>query len=329
MPECLHPLQWGVSEDELVAALARIFEVRGGGPAESVQLGIGDDAAILRPHGSCTVLSVDAAVEGVHFRFEYAEPALLGARAFRAAASDLAAMGAEPSAALISLALPPGRRELAIGLAHGIAEAARAVGCPVIGGNVSRATEVSIHTTVIGTHPAEAPIMTRAGAQVGDGLFVTGTLGAAALGLVAIQQHRADEELLAPFVQRWREARAQVALGLTLRGVASACLDVSDGLLRDARRLAEASEVTLEIDADALPLEPQHDSAAQRLGLDPLALALSGGEDYELLFTAQAGFSAPWARRIGAVQGKRPAPLEVRLAGAALPVTRLGHDHFE
>jgi thiamine-monophosphate kinase len=331
MPDWPRRLQWGVSEDELVAALAQIF----GAPSaerrsdSAVALGIGDDAAILKPHPSSTVVSVDAAVEGVHFRFEYGSAEALGARAFLAAASDLAAMGATPSAALISIALPPSRRELALSIAEGIASAARSVACPVIGGNVSRASEVSIHTTVMGTLPADATPLTRAGARVGDALFVTGTLGAAALGLAAIQRGYASEELLAPFVGRWREARAQVALGMQLRGVASACLDVSDGLLRDARRLAEASEVTLTIDADALPLDPEHARAAQLLGLDPLALALSGGEDYELLFTADPSFAAPWASRIGAVTDRREAPLEVRLAGAAIRLERLGHDHFE
>lgn len=333
MPEWSGRLQWSVSEDELVAALAHIFgalDPTGGTP--QVQLGIGDDAAVLAPHPTRTVLSVDAAVEGVHFRIEYASAPMLGARAFRAAASDLAAMGATPSAALISMSLPATRRELALGLADGIARAAHALACPVVGGNVTRASEVSIHTTVLGNHPGEP--VTRSGAKVGDALFVSGTVGAAALGLAAIQRGLGDDDELAPFVQRWREARAQIALGVQLRGVASACLDVSDGVLRDAKRLAAASGVRLEIDAGALPLEPEHQRCAERLGLDPLTLALSGGEDYELLFTAAASFSAPWARRIGTV-GRASAsergsgPLDVRLHGVPLPLERLGHDHFE
>jgi len=316
-----------VSEDELVAALARIFGQRAP-TSGAVQLGIGDDAAVLAPSAASAVLSVDAAIEGVHFRFEYASPEQLGARAFRAAASDLAAMGATPTAALISLALPPSRREVILSLAEGLADAAHACDCPVIGGNVSRASEVSIHTTVMGAHPPSRPLLTRAGARVDDGVWVTGTLGAAALGLAAIQQGRESEDEFARFVQRWREGRAQLALGRELLGVATACLDVSDGLLRDARRMAIASGVTLAIDADALPLEPAHHRGAERLALDPLALALSGGEDYELLFTAPASFSPPWATRIGAVHASTNAPLEVRLAGALLPLEHLGHDHF-
>lgn len=327
MPEWPSRLEWRVSEDELVAALARIFAGDGTPAPAHVQLGIGDDAAVLAPRSERTVVSVDAAVEGVHFRLEYASPEQLGARAFRAAASDLAAMGATPSAALVSLALPSSRRALVPQLAEGIAEAARALRCPVVGGNVSRASEISIHTTVIGTHPGQ--VSTRAGARIGEGLFVTGTLGAAALGLAAIQAGRADEGLCSPFVLRWREACARVEEGVRLRGVASACLDISDGLLRDAQRLADASEVSLEIEADALPLEPEHGRCAGRLGLDPLSLALWGGEDYELLFTAPSRFSAPWARCIGAVRARTSAPLEVRSAGALLAIARRGHDHFE
>lgn len=308
-----------VREDDAIHLLRAAFQ----GPERDVLVGIGDDAAVLASSGPL-VVSVDAAIEEVHFRRSFLSLEAVGARSFRAAVSDLAAMGAEPQGALLSLALPVADEATLIPLSQGLAHAARETGCPIVGGNLTRARELGLHTTVMGR--LVGPALLRSGARPGDGLWVSGTLGAAALGFAALERG-ASSELLAPFVQRWREARARLDVGRAIRGVASACLDVSDGLLRDAERLAKASGVALAIDVDALPLEPQHQAAAASLGCDGIDLALSGGEDYELLFTAPLGFRSALATHIGQV--REGAGVTASRGGRPLASRGVGHDHFE
>ena len=292
------------------------------GRREGVRIDIGDDAAVLRaPHGDL-VMSVDASVEDVHFRRGWATWDVLAARAFEAALSDLAAMGSLPVAALVALALPSTIRAIDVRqIARGLARAARRGHCPVVGGNVTRAGEVSITTTVLGkaTHPLE-----RGGARVGDEVWVTGALGGAALGLAVLESTRRPRDT-APFVRRLLHPRARIAAGRSLALVARACIDLSDGLVSDLAHLAEASGVTIEINASSLPRARGHDRLAERLGLDGVTLALTGGEDYELAFTARRGAELSIrAHRIGrVVRG----PGIVRVLGHDAPTHR-GHDHF-
>ncbi len=306
------------SERQLIDVLAREL---GRGVRRGVLLDIGDDAAVLAPTRGRTVLSVDASVEGVHFRRAWAGLDVLGARAFEAALSDLAAMGSRPVAALLALAMPAATTESEVRrLASGVARAAHRAGCPVVGGNLTRASEWSITTTVVGE--ATRPL-TRAGARPGDGVFVTGPLGGAALGLALLD---ATKPLPGsrPFVRRFLAPRARIEAGLALHGVARACIDVSDGLLRDVGHVAAASGVTIELEAALVPRPRGHDALAARLGLDGISLALAGGEDYELVFTAPAASRIPTrAHRIGrVVRG----PSEVRLIGHG-PIAP-GFDHF-
>lgn len=313
-------------EDEVISLLSRAFA----GPHAQLRLGIGDDAAVLAPQEGELVLSVDAAVQGVHFRLEYASLEAIGARSLHAAVSDLAAMGAEPRAALISLALPDGDEECIAALARGLRRAADATGCPIVGGNLSRASELSLHSTVVGV--LVAPALTRSGARVGDGVWVSGTLGTAALGFQLLERGMGVEhvvsEAAAPFVARWRSGCARLDVGRAIRGLATACLDVSDGLVRDAERLAAASGVQLEIDAALLPLHTGHLELARLNGLDGLMLALTGGEDYELLFTAPSTARLEdWGTRIGTVRAGQG--VVVLREGRALITERSGHDHFE
>lgn len=307
--------------------IARLRAIYGSGHP-GVTIGIGDDAAVT---SAGAVLSVDAQVEGVHFRRAWIERGLVswrdvGRRASIAALSDLAAMGAAPRAMLQALVLPRSSRDDEVeGIAEGAAEVARAHGAPVIGGNLARGGELSITTTVIGDLEGAAPLR-RDGARPGDVVWVTGTLGAAALGLAALERALRDGSALegaeARFVRRFVSPTARVAEARAVSDVATAAIDVSDGLVQDLEHVASASGVEIEIDPAALPREPGHDVIAARLGLDPLELALSGGEDFELVVVAPASVTIPGAERIGIVRAGRG----VRVPGRA--PSRGGFDHF-
>jgi thiamine-monophosphate kinase len=319
-------------EEARIARLRALFTRPSlGARADVIEVDVGDDAAVLGPSLGREVLSVDAHVEGVHFRRAWLSLRELGARAAAAALSDLAAMGAEPRVVLLSLALPAAFSddELDV-LALGVRDACDEVGARVVGGNLTRASELSLHTTVVG-RMSERPLR-RAGAEPGHGVYVTGTVGAAALGLAVLEQEELarDVALLTPFVARWRRPRPRISEGRRVVELASAAIDVSDGVAIDLGRLASASGVGIEIDASELPCERDGAQAAALLGKDPLALALFGGEDYELAFTAPATRSlAGLATRIGVVV---PTPgVRVRLAdGGTVATDALGRgfDHF-
>lgn len=316
-------------EFERIARLRAIY----GASHEGVAIGIGDDAAVT---SSGQVLSVDAQVEGVHFRSEWIERGLVswrdvGFRASIAALSDLAAMGAVPRAILQALVLPRSLDDAAVeAIAAGAAEAARSYGAPVIGGNLARGGEVSITTTVIGDMEGAAPLC-RDGARPGDAVWVTGTLGAAALGLAVLEHALREGTPVGPeaaaFVRRFVAPSARVAEARALVGIARAAIDVSDGLEQDAGHVAAASGVELELDPSALPLAPGHEALARQLGLDPIELALSGGEDFELVVVAPEGAAIPGATRIGTV---RPGSGVRVLGRAARPEHGQGggFDHF-
>jgi thiamine-monophosphate kinase len=294
--------------------------------SDQVLLGIGDDAAVLSQSARAQVLSVDAQVEGVHFRRELLAPGDIGYRAFVAALSDLAAMGARPRAALIALILPQalGDEEL-YAIVDGIAEAQREYACAVIGGNLARGGELSITTTVVGD--AASATLTRAGARPGDGLFVTGELGGAALGLALLQAGKG--ELGPQCVARWRRPSAKIREGQALTGVASSAIDISDGLLQDLGHLSEASGVGFELELARLPIAPETARVAPQLRLDACALALGGGEDYELLFTASPeGAGATHGARIGTAV-RAPGVRVVDAEGRSVNTpSGVGFDHF-
>ena len=288
-------------------------------------LGIGDDAAVVRAGTEPLVLTVDASIEGVHFTRDLVDLGGAGYRAFMAALSDLAAMGARPVAALSSLTVPGYGTESDLDtLTAGQAEAALALGVPIVGGNLSRGPCWSIHTTAIGE--AAQPVQ-RAGARPGEGLWLAGPVGLAALGLKALLGKVEISGILAPAVAAWRRPVARIAEGLLLPGRASAAIDISDGLAQDAGHLARASGVALVFDADLVLAAggPALAAGAAALGLDPLWLALGGGEDYALLVAA-AEAPGPAFVRVGAVAAG-VAEVRVERGGAALVVPD-GFDHF-
>jgi thiamine-monophosphate kinase len=251
--------------------------------SNEVQITIGDDGAVLTPSDASQILSVDAQVEGIHFCRDFATWNDIGYRSFVAALSDLAAMGAQPRVALVSLILPIEFADNDLYcLIDGISEAATAYRSPVVGGNLSAGAQMSITTTVIGQSRKEA--LTRNGARPGDAIYLTGRVGRAALGLRCLQNDKEARGI--DFVHCWRRPRARIAEGLKLARLASAAIDISDGLLQDLSHVCRASNVNAEINSDAIPLDETYCDLAKELGHYPLALALTGGEDYELLFTA-------------------------------------------
>lgn len=266
---------------------------------DDVVLGIGDDAALLAPPpGQWLVAAQDTLNIGVHFPAETA-PDAIGWKALAVNLSDLAAMGAEPAWCLLSLSLPAADAGWLDGFLDGFLTLAAEHQVALVGGDTTRGP-LSISVAIHGFVPAGAALR-RAGAAVGDDVWVTGTLGDAAAAL----QLGVD----APFALRERLDRPspRLAAGCALRGSASACIDVSDGLLADLAHVLEASGVGAELEAEALPTST---ALANACAVETRrALQLAGGDDYELCFTA------PAAQR---------ATIGCALAAAGTPVTRIG-----
>jgi thiamine-monophosphate kinase len=283
--------------------------------------GVGDDAAVVEvPAGEKLVVSTDASVEGVHFRREWLSAEEIGARAATAALSDLAAMAAAPLGLLLALAVPERWDEDLVELARGIGTSAADAGCPIVGGNLSRAKELSLTITVLGR--TKRPLR-RSGARLGDAVYVTGTLGGPGAALRALNAGRVPAPL---DMARFSSPRARLAESRWLADAgATAAIDVSDGLGADAAHLARASGVSIEIDAELVPGVE---------GVSP-AEALASGEEYELVATfpdAVVPDAAAFERRfqmpltrIGVVRESGSEP--VRVIGARVDPAR-GHDHL-
>ena len=272
---------------------------------DDVRLGIGDDAALLAvPSGQELAVAIDTLVEGVHFPHGTA-PADIGWKALAVNLSDLAAMGATPAWALLALTLPNADEAFIDGLADGFAQLAQTYRLALVGGDTTRGAltvSVAVHGFV---PPGKA--LTRAGAQVGDAVLVTGTLGDAAAGLRLLQQSHHSDAQSNYLIARLHRPTPRIAAGLALRERASACIDVSDGLLADLGHICAASHVGVEIEAALLPrssaLLDRFDDAR------PRDFALSGGDDYELCFT---------------VPPQRVASVQADLAKLGCGATRIG-----
>ena len=264
-------------------------------PAGSrLRLGSGDDAAIAVP-GGATATSVDALVDGVHFRREWSDLPQIGRKALATALSDLAAMGAEPGEAYVALGIPSDLdEEGCLELLDGLAELAAATGTSLAGGDLTRAPSLSLAITVVGHAPTTEGFVTRAGAHPGDVLALTGEIGGAAAGLLILKRPELAADLptttAAQLRGRQLEPRPRIEAGRALAAAgATAAIDLSDGLGGDARHIAAASGVALRIEAAALPLAAGVAEVAAAASSDPLPLAVSGGEDYELLVALPPG----------------------------------------
>lgn len=309
------------TEHERIARIRALFSR----PNPAISLGIGDDCAVLAEASGLRVWTVDAAIEHVHFSRAFMREDQIGYRAFMAAASDVAAMGAEPLAALCALALPNDLDDKALdALLCGIAEASDALALPVVGGNLARAAELSITTSVLGSTDRA---ITRAGAAEGDGVFVSGTLGGAALGLSALRAGRAQAPEFSAAIERFMRPRARFDLVALLRRHASAAIDVSDGLVQDLGHVCEACGLGAELQLERVPRLLGFDRLAAELGQDARALMLAGGEDYELLFTAPMDGVPP---ALGTCIGVMRARAGVRVVSASGEEWRPppGFDHF-
>ncbi len=305
-----------IGEDALIALFAPRLPT-----SDSTLLGPGDDAAVLAVDGDL-VVSSDVLIEGRHFRRDWSSGADVGWRAAVQNLADIDAMGAVPIALQITLAAPGDLDvDWVLDLADGLRDACSPHGVGVVGGDLSGAREISISVTAIGESHGIEPV-TRADAGVGDVVAVSGALGAAAAGY-ALLMSGAGEALAA--VELFRRPRPRIGAGLeaALRG-ATAMMDISDGLLRDASRIARASEVGLAIESSLMPVHDAAAEAAAHLGADAMRWALTGGEDHHLLATFTRAESVPqgWTvvgRVTDAFQG-------VRVDGE-IP-RELGWDHF-
>jgi thiamine-monophosphate kinase len=319
--------------------LIEIIRARTEQPRGDVVLGIGDDAALLKPPpGRQLVACTDTLVEGVHFPRGTA-PQDIGWKSLAVNLSDLAAMGATPAWAMLALTMPRADPRFVEGFADGFAQLARTHALSLIGGDTTQGP-LSVTVSAFGFVP-EGRALLRSGARAGDAVFVTGTLGDATAALRLIQdsglgtRDSTNEQARSELLPRLNRPEPRVGAGLALRDVASACIDVSDGLLADLGHICEASGVGAIVEVDALPL-----SSAMLALFDAderRALALSGGDDYELCFTASVGradrIAADFARlgfgaaRIGRVVAEPG--VRVRDAnGSTVEPPRRGWQHF-
>ena len=314
------------------ALIERFFRTCGAQRGD-VTLGIGDDAALLTlGEGSELVVTTDTLVEGVHFP-RASPPASVGHRALAVNLSDLAAMGARPCWALLALTLPSAEEPWLSEFAAGLGALAREHRVALVGGDTTRGPlTVTLH--LLGA-VASGSALRRSGARAGDVLFVSGTPGDAAAGL-ALEEGRlvAPAEARSYLRERFLLPTPRVALGERLRGFASACIDVSDGLLGDAGKLAQASGLGVEVTLEELPVS---EALCLTLGEERARLlALSGGDDYELCFavpTAQLARLATelpaerWNyRRIGVLGETRGA--RVLRGGTVMEFSHSGYQHF-
>ncbi|HEX4267703.1 MAG TPA: thiamine-phosphate kinase [Steroidobacteraceae bacterium] len=304
-----------------------------GAKRADVRVGVGDDAAVLEsPAGMELVVAVDSLVDGVHFPHG-SPPASIGHRALAVNLSDLAAMGARPAWALLALTLPQADESWLSEFAAGMAALARAHDVALVGGDTTSGP-LCVTVTVLGHVPRSSALL-RSGGQTGDAVFVSGTPGDAAAGL-AIEQGRlaAAGEAGTYLRERFLYPAPRLALGERLRHYVSACIDVSDGLLGDAGKLARASGRGVEISYRELPLSQAllHAVGEERAR----ELALTGGDDYELCFSVRPAQVARllaelpperWGyTRIGALRESPGA--DVLRDGSVMSLSHSGYDHF-
>lgn len=331
-----------LGENGLIAAIATGFQ----GAHPRLIKGIGDDTSVTTQRsGRALLATTDILIEGVHFKKSYATPYLLGRKSLSISLSDIAAMGGAPLFHIVSIALPPETPKAFVNaLYRGINACAVEFGSCLAGGNTARLPgRVMVSTTALGEMPEDL-VVYRSGAQPGDVVFVTGTLGDAALGLRVLQTGGAAA-LRGRFKAAARKhldpsPRMEAGRMLAFGRLATAMMDISDGLGIDLKRLCESSDVAAEININRLPLSGELLRYTENKNITPEVFAMTGGEDYELLFTADpksgpriAAASKRLGLRMTAIgtiltkkRGLAVAFLDER--GRRLKIARLGFEHF-
>lgn len=318
-----------MNEARLVARVRELFSDR-----------IGDDAAIVPVEESIQVLTTDMLVEDVDFTRAIA-PRFIASKSLAVNLSDIAAMGAAPAYALVSLALPPWALEHVEEMLEAYAEAAREWKIEIVGGDFSKAEKLTISVTAIG-RVVTRPLL-RSGAKPGDRIYVSLPLGGSSAGFRLLQvipgstlddMSYAQREFVESAIRRHVDPEPELALGLALARIAevSSCIDVSDGLSSDLHHLCEASNCGAEIEKERIPVFPDLQTFAVKLGIDARDAVLNGGEEYALLFTSslpESQMSARVGRPVYAVgRMTKDRGVVLKEDGVARPLTAGGWDHF-
>ena len=315
-----------VGERELIAKIRKQALQKGRRKRGILSLGIGDDCAILRPRSKQEiVVTTDLSLENVHFRREWHPPESVGHRCLARGLSDLAAMGARPEAAFLSLAVPEELTGVWLErFFSGLMALAERCRVPLAGGDTAKAPMMIADIVLVGSVPQGKPLL-RSGARVGDVLYVTGALGGSAAELLALEQKPANFRRTSTAGHPHLYPEPRLAAGRKARKLATAAIDVSDGLSTDLAHLCEESGLAAEIDAAALPVDARA----------TLEQALHGGEDYELLFTASPKTLVP--KQLGGVlvhpigrmrkRGKGP-QMTLNRDGVRTELAAAGWEHF-
>ncbi len=295
---------------EELGEFAFIDRIARGAPKElgaHVLRGIGDDAAVVETPRGVQLLTTDMLIEGVHFLRDVITPRQLGAKAITVNLSDIAAMGGTPRDALVSIAVPPDTDVAELdALYEGMGEVARRHEVSLLGGDTTASPrDLCLNVVVLG-HAAPEEVLYRSGARIGDRVLVTGTLGDARAGLeILLGRLDLPSTQAATLVRAHLEptpylAEARIA---ATSGIAHAAIDLSDGLSSDLGHVCRASSVAAVVNADDLPISAAVRAAAERLDVDPVSLAVGGGEDYRLLVTAAPDGVEAFRRRIRETSG--------------------------
>lgn len=329
-----------IGERDLIDEIRRMFETAG----PRTLIGIGDDAAVIDVGGRLLCITTDTFTEWVHFRWDFISPFQMGAKALNATVSDCAAMGCAPRWITISLAAPGGTQIGRVrGLYEGMKDAAGRHGCDIVGGDtVSTLSDLCLSLTAVG-EPFGARVLTRTGAEIGDDVFVTGTLGGPTAGLLLLR-HEPELTLQDEFrfsVMRFLEPEARVAAARVLAGrfPVTSMIDISDGFSVDLHHLAKESGVGFHIDRGNFPVDPSVFAVADELRIPADLMVLHGGEEFELLFTLAPGEDERVVRelrdeaglevtRVGTVVPEDEGVLLMDETGEGQPIVEHGYEHF-
>ncbi len=315
-----------MNEFQLVEKLSKVF-----GRPTFPHFGIGDDAAIFRPKKDADLLwTTDTQVEGIHFKRKWLRPREIGWRAATGALSDIAAMGGSPWYALVSFHTPTHRTRDLTEVARGIRDRCSKYGMTILGGNLTRSPTFSIDISVIGG-VKKGMTLSRSGARPGDDVYISGFPGRGALALALFKRFDFHARSHA-MVSSWIHSLPRIELGKKLIRIATAAIDVSDGLIADAKRLAEASQVNLKIDGTKWITNRRIQEASRKLHSSPKKLLFGPSDDYELLFSAPRSVREKLSKfkevsRIGkALKGNGKVSLNI--GGTKVYNNHNGWDHF-